>query len=155
MGRLGRNLESAETLRQVVEADPGNIRARLGEAEALAASGRSLEARRRLEEGWQAIPESVELLHALARMLASADDPDTRDGERALELARLTLRAGPSPDRLETLAMALAEAGVFEEAVRLQQDLIRDLSWEGRLDELPRLEANLARYRAGLSCCAP
>ncbi len=154
LGLLGQYQESAEILRRLVEADPGNIRARVGEADALAASGRSLEARRRLEEGWQAIPESVELLQALARLLASADDPETRDGERALELARLTLRAGPSPNRLETLAMALAEAGMFEEAVRVQQDLIRNLSWEGRADEFPGLEANLARYRAGLSCCA-
>jgi tetratricopeptide (TPR) repeat protein len=155
LGRLGRDLEAAEALRLVVEADPENIRARLGEAEALASLGRSMEARQRLEEGRQAIPDSVELLEALARLLASADDPEARDGDRALELARLTLRAGSSPGRLETLAMASAEAGSFDEAVRLQQDLIQGLTWQGRLDELPRLEANLARYRAGQTCCAP
>ena len=154
LGRLGRHQESAEVYRGIFEEDPENIRARLGEAEALAGLGRSLEARRRLEEGWQAIPDSVELLHALARLLASADDPETRDGERALDLARRMLRAGLSPGRLETLAMASAEAGLFQEAVRLQQELIQRLTWEGRLEEFPNLEANLARYRAGQACCA-
>ena len=154
LGRLGRYQESAEIYRRVVEEDPENIRARLGEAEALTGLGRSLEARRRLEEGWQAMPDSVELLHALARLLASADDPETRDGERALDLARRMVRDGLSPLRLETLAMASAQAGLFQEAVRLQQELIQRLTWEGRLDEFPGLEANLARYRAGQTCCA-
>ena len=153
LGRLGRYQESAEMYRGVVEVDPENIRARLGEAEALTGLGRSMEARRRLEEGWQAMPDSVELLHALARLLASADDPETRDGERALNLARRLVRDGLSPLRLETLAMASAQAGLFQDAVRLQQELIQRLTWEGRLEEYPGLEANLARYRAGQTCC--
>jgi tetratricopeptide (TPR) repeat protein len=153
--RLGRYQESAEIFRSIVEADPENIRARLGEAEALAALGQSLEARERLEQSLRANPENVELLQALARLLASADDPEVRDGQRALELARQAVRAGLSPGRLETLAMASAEAGLFDEAVRQQQELIQRLSWEGRVEDLSRLEANLARYRAGLTCCAP
>ncbi len=153
--RLGRNPESAEMFRQVVEADPMNVRARRGEAEALDSLGRSHEAVELLENGWRAMPESVELLHALARLLASADDPEVRDGERALDLAQRTLRAGTTPSRLETLAMASAEAGLFDDAVRLQRRVIQTMTWEGRTDVLPRLEANLARYLAGKSCCAP
>jgi tetratricopeptide (TPR) repeat protein len=154
LGLLGRHQESAETYRGIVDVDPGNIRARLGEAEALAALGRSREARQRLEEGWQSIPESVELLHALARILASADDPEVRDGERALDLAQRNLRAGTTPNRLETLAMANAEAGLFDEAVRLQRRVIQMMIWEGHTDALPRLEANLTRYLSGQTCCA-
>jgi len=153
LGRLGRWEESEKMYRQVVEAEPGNIRARLGEAEALASMGRWSEARRGLAEGWRANPESVELLHALARLLASADDPEVRDGDRALDLARRTLRAGTTPSRLETLAMASAEAGQFDDAVRLQRRVIQMMIWEGRSEALAELEANLARYRAGLSCC--
>ncbi len=153
--RLGRYGESAETYRQVVEADPTNVRARRGEAEALASMGRSREALQLLDEGWRATPESVELLHDLARLLATADDPEVRNGERALDLAKRTLRAGTTPSRLETLAMASAEEGLFEEAVRLQRQVIRMMTWDGNLDTLPRLEANLARYLAGQTCCAP
>jgi tetratricopeptide (TPR) repeat protein len=153
--RLGQYEEAAEAYREVVEADPTNSRARRGEAETLEALGRSDEARQRLEEGWQEIPASVELLHALARLLASADDPEVRDGDRAAELAPRTLRAGSTPSRLETLAMASAEAGRFEEAVELQRDVILEMRRQGRVDVLPRLEANLERYRAGQSCCVP
>jgi tetratricopeptide (TPR) repeat protein len=154
LGQLGRWEEAAQMYRQVVEAEPDNVRARLGEAEALASLDRWREACQRLEEGWQAIPESVELLHALARLLASADDAEVRDGERAMDLARRTLRAGTTPSRLETLAMASAEAGLLDEAVTIQRRAIQMMIWEGRSEALPELEANLARYRAGLTCCA-
>jgi hypothetical protein len=130
------------------------VRARRGEAEALASMGSSREALQLLDEGWRAIPESVELLHDLARLLASADDPEVRDGERALDLAKRTLRAGSTPSRLETLAMASAEAGLFVDAVGFQRQAIRMMTWDGTLDALPRLEANLARYLAGQTCCA-
>jgi tetratricopeptide (TPR) repeat protein len=153
--RLGRYQESAEVLRHVVDADSANVRARQGQAEALESLGHSREARQRLEEGWQAIPESVELLHALARLLASAADPEVRDGERALDLARRTLRAGSTPSRIETLAMASAEAGLFADAVTFQREVIQAMRRQGRVDVLPRLEANLARYKAGQSCCVP
>ncbi|MBD3872343.1 MAG: hypothetical protein IFK91_05415 [Acidobacteria bacterium] len=107
-----------------------------------------------LDEGWRATPESVELLHDLARLLASADDPEVRDGERALDLAQRTLRAGTTPSRVETLAMASAEAGLFVDAVRLQRRVIQMVTLDGNLDAFPKLEANLARYLAGQTCCA-
>jgi len=99
--------------------------------------------------------ERLELLHALARLLASADDPDVRDGDRAVELARRTLRAGSTPSRLETLAMASAEASRSEEAVELQREVILEMRRQGRVDVIPRLEVNLERYKAGESCCVP
>jgi tetratricopeptide (TPR) repeat protein len=153
--RLGHDREAAELFRQVIEADPESVRARRGEAESLAAMGRWREAHQCLEDGWRAMPGSVELLHALARLLASAGDPAVRDGNRALDLAQRTLRAGTTPSRLETLAMASAEVGQFSEAVRLQRRTISMVTWEGRTDVLPRLEANLERYLAGQTCCAP
>jgi tetratricopeptide (TPR) repeat protein len=154
LSRLGRYQESTQTFRKVVEMAPGHVLARRGEAQVLESLGHSQEALQRLEEGWQAIPESVELLHALARLLASATDKEVRDGERAVELARRTFRAGSTPSRIETLAMACAQAGRFDEAVRLQREVIRAVNRQGS-DELPRLEANLVRYQAGLTCCAP
>jgi tetratricopeptide (TPR) repeat protein len=155
LDRLGRHRQATELYRQVIEVDPRNIRARRGEAEALASMGRWQEARQLLEDGWRAMPESVELLHALARLLAAADDPEVRDGERALDLAQRTLRAGTTPSRLETLAMASAEVGLLVDAVRLQRRVIQMVTWDGDLEALPRLEANLARYLAGQTCCAP
>jgi tetratricopeptide (TPR) repeat protein len=152
---LDHHQEAAELFAQVVAVDPANSRARRGEAEAQASLGNWRESRRLLEEGWRALPESVELLQALARLLASANDPEVRDGERALDLAQRTLRAGTTPSRLETLAMANAEVGSFDEAVRLQRRVIQMMIWEGHADALPRLEANLTRYLSDQTCCAP
>jgi len=103
--------------------------------------------------------EFLELTEAVKRYVkpgcsVAADDPEVRDGERALDLAQRTLRAGTTPSRLEALAMASAEAGLFDDAVRLQRRVIQMMTWDGRLDALPRLEANLARYRAWQTCCA-
>ena len=50
--------------------------------------------------------------------------------------------------------MASAEVGLFDDAVMLQRRVIQMMTWDGRLDALPRLEANLTRYLAGQSCCA-
>ena len=51
--------------------------------------------------------------------------------------------------------MASAEAGLFVDAVRLQRRVIQMVTWDDNLDALPKLEANLARYLAGQTCCAP
>jgi tetratricopeptide (TPR) repeat protein len=154
LGSLGRYSEAATMYRRVTIEDPGNSSAWLGEATALDLAGDSGQAITVLEEGWQQNPASVELLHALARLLASANDTTVRDGDRAVDLASRTFRAGKTVERLETLAMALAEAGRFLEAVKTQKEAIVQAGWSGQAMLVPTLEANLARYQAERSCCA-
>lgn len=146
--------EAAAAYREVLARDPTNLYGWMGAATAMNLAGDSKGAVALLEEGWDQNPGSVELLHALARILASAADPELRDGERAVDLASRTFRAGTTVERLETLAMALAEAGRFSEAVTKQKEAIAMAGWRGRTDIVPTLEANLARYEAGQSCCA-
>lgn len=154
LGSLGRYTEAAEVYRQVTAENPANSAAWLGEATALDLAGESGNAIQVLEQGWQQNPANVELLHALARLLASADDMTARDGERAVDLATRTFRAGRTVERVETLAMALAEAGRFPEAVTTQKEAIALAGWRGQTALIPVLEANLIRYQAGKSCCA-
>jgi protein O-mannosyl-transferase len=63
-------------------------------------------------------PDSVNLKHNLARLLATAIDPTVRDGSRALELALdVCARTGNAdPRALDTLATAYAATGRFEPA---------------------------------------
>jgi tetratricopeptide (TPR) repeat protein len=154
LGSLARYSEAAEAYRQITIEDTGNSAAWLGEATALDLAGESGRAIEVLEDGWQQNPASVELLHALARLLASAEDASVRDGERAVDLASRTFRAGKTVDRLETLAMGLAEAGRFPEAIKTQKEAIALAGWRGQTALVPTLEANLERYEQGLSCCA-
>lgn len=146
--------DAVAAYRQVLDRDATNVAAWLGMATALNLGGDAKGAVEILEEGWEQNPSSVELLHALARILASADDPAVRDGDRAVDLASRTFRAGRTVERIETLAMALAEAGRFTEAVKNQKAAVSQAGWQGRTELVPFLEANLARYEAGQTCCA-
>lgn len=153
LGRLGRYGEAVQEYREALETAPNRLDARLGEATALVLAGRFREARQRLEEGLEKTPGSVPLARTLAQILASAPDPAVRDGQRALELARRVMEAEPSPASAETLAMALAREGRFEEATRLQEELVRRAEERGDTAAAARFRAHLERYREGRPCC--
>ena len=60
-----------------------------------------------------------------------------------------------SQEVTETLAMALAEVGRFDEAVKRQTEAIRDARRAGRADLAARLGANLRLYEARRPCRTP
>jgi len=129
--------------------------ARLGLARARVGEERWKEAREALETGVRAFPGDGNLVHALARFLATCPEPDLRDGPRALELARRVFAAQASFEHGETLAMALAEVGRFADAAGLEEQLLARLTGEegkaGAPPE-PALKAareRLATYRQG------
>lgn len=154
LGARGRYGEAADLYARAVALEPGSLELRRGEATALILAGRHAEAVERLEAGFEQHPSSVELMELLARHLAASPDPAARDGERAVELAERLYETEPTPVTLETLAMAHAQAGNFEEAVSWQEKLIeRAADYEGT-DAYARLRANLELYRQGRPCCA-
>ncbi len=94
------------------------------------------------------------LLDLTARLLATCPDPAIRDGARAEILARRVMGAAPNLDAAETLAMALAEQGRFEEAVQLQREVLeRERQSLGQPS--PARQAHLARYLNGEPVRAP
>ena len=138
--------EAAEERRALVELRPEMVMDRMLEATAWVMAGRSDVARERLEEGVARLPQERLLSNSLARLLATAPDAAVRDGVRALEIARRLYTADPSPDVTETLAMALAESGDYEQAISVQRGLIAQVRNAGQTGHLPRLEANLQRF---------
>jgi tetratricopeptide (TPR) repeat protein len=148
LGRAGRFGEAAAAYRRAVELAPGDAGVRFGEAMALLLGGEDAAARRRLEEGVAALPESIPLVHLLARLLATASDPAARDGERAVALARRVLEADRSLAHAETLAMALAEAGRFAEAAEVQGQVIELAEAAGQAERAGEGRRRLALYRA-------
>ena len=113
-----------------------------------AAEGADTVALTLLETAMAEFPGSGELAHALARLLATSSDPEVRDGARALELATAVFRARQSLDHAETLAMALAELGRFQEAVGVQMEVLEMARREGAGPEtVKRLEEALGGYR--------
>ena len=72
---------------------------------------------------------------------------------RALELALEVYQRVPSAESIETLAMAYAQAGRFEEAVAWQEQLLTKAQAAGDPEIVARVEGNLERYRARRVCC--
>ena len=110
--------------------------------------GQFAAAREALETALERFPGDLAVRHLLARLLATSPDAAARDGERAVELARAVIDEQPALDHLETLAMALAEAGRFEDAVSWQQralDRERETAGGNSPQRLDRLRLYQAR----------
>jgi tetratricopeptide (TPR) repeat protein len=153
--RTGEAGESAEVYGDLLELDPSNAPARLGRAFALIRAGRHAEARTRLEEDVRARPNELAFPHTLARLLAASPDDAVRDGGRAIELVRQVSSSLPGPQVAETMAMAVAELGLFDEARRFQQRAIDFADGAGLTALSVQLRATLSLYEQGLPSREP
>lgn len=148
LGRAGQFAEAAIAYERAVQLAPGNPGVHFGRAMALILATRYSEARAALEEGLEAVPDTVPLTHLLARLLATCPDPAVRDGTRALDLATGVFERQQRLDHAETVAMALAELGRFDEAVEWQRRVVAqaDASRDGAAAD--RARSWLARYES-------
>jgi tetratricopeptide (TPR) repeat protein len=149
LAAMGRFEEAGPVFTAVVERDPGNGAARRGEVTALLLQSRYLEARTKLEEGLQALPQDGQLAHTLARVLATAPLDEVRDGATALALALKVWEVKKIFDTGETVAMAMAEAGRFEDAVEFQRGLIEQAEAANEEARLEGLRQRLLGYLGG------
>ena len=155
LAELERYTEAAEEFAVVVEALPDDQPARFGRALTLMMSKQYGEATASLEESVTRFPDNATLRHVLARLLATCPDDSIRDGERALQLAAEAMQARPGFEQAQTLAMALAEVGQFEEAVELQRQLIKSAMEAGQDAVVPMLQSQLVSYEQGRPIRAP
>jgi len=146
--RRGRLQDALAEYQRVMSENPALSDAMLGRAITLVHLSRYREARDQLLEGMKVYPDHAGFPHALARVLAAAPDDSVRDGRRALALAQQVVKVDQSTDSGETLGMALAEAGRFDEAAAVQRDLIAAARQAGRSDLAAKLEGNLRLYGA-------
>ncbi len=154
--RVNRAQESLEHYQQVLAENPNQTEARFGRAMALVQLGRYQEARDRLRADVKAFPDQSVFAHGLARLFAAAPDDRVRDGDRAIALVgALLAKEQRTLDLGETMAMALAAATRYEEAVRVQRDLVRGAETAGLRQVVSRLEANLGLYEHGQPCRTP
>jgi tetratricopeptide (TPR) repeat protein len=138
-----------------VKIDPRHIASREGRVVALAKMGKYAEATDSLSKSLKVFPQSMPLTHAAARLWATCPDERFRDGAKALELANALFGRQRSLEHAETLAMALAETGNYEDAKKWQSRAIELAPRHNRSDALPRLKRNLALYESGKPCRTP
>jgi tetratricopeptide (TPR) repeat protein len=150
-----RYAEAEERYREILSKEPRDIDARLRLATAATLAGRYEAAVEALEEGLSVGVRRPELQHALATLLATAPDDRVRDGARAVSLAREALADRATLERAETVGLALAAAGDFEQAAQWQRKILARLG-EAQSSALGlRLRSNLDRYLRGERGLAP
>jgi tetratricopeptide (TPR) repeat protein len=155
LGRTGRFAEAAEHYAAVVRLAPKRVDGHFGRAMALMLAGLDTEASAALEKALEIHPQNVAVAHALARLLATSPDAGVRDGDRALGMAEAVFNADRTLEHGETLAMALAEVGRFEEAQELQAQVVGEAERRGDAQVAARARQRLAGYQRGEACRAP
>jgi len=150
-----------ETYRIALGLAPDRVEAQVGLATALIRAGRFIEAREALEKSLAELPTATAPKNLLARLLATCPDAAVRDAERALELAQAAFDAEQSAEHAETVAMAQAELGRFDDAARWQERAIEQMekgAGDGEADRLSPLgtaRRRLDGYRKGEAVRAP
>jgi tetratricopeptide (TPR) repeat protein len=135
--------------------DPQNGFVRFMEAMALVSLKEYNRARSQLEQSLSALPDDTDIANALARLLAACPDKAIRDGPRGLKLAERVFRAERDIDSGETMAMALAEVGRYDEAADLQRAMISQLDARGDSQWAQSLRSNLVAYQNHKACRTP
>lgn len=147
LGAAGEFRGAAGGYVRVLELDPEHRAARLGAATALNLAGEAKGAASVLAQGLELHPGDPDMAHALARLLATTRNDELRNGQRALELVRIAARDGGPLDLAETMAMAYAEMGQFDEAMGWQQKVIDELEGANRPDLLAGARQRMESYR--------
>lgn len=139
--------EALADFRQVVQAEPRHAGARRGEIAALILAGRHGEARVRLNEALRLFSRDKGLALTQVRLLASSPDQRVRDGALAMQVAEKVYAADPSLPVRDALAMACAEAGRFQRAVELQEQVVAEAEQGGDPELVRWLRTKLDAYR--------
>lgn len=148
--------EAAEHFAQAAESFPENGAARIGEAVCRLKGGEShVQVRRVLEAGLSMAPDDPMLQMLLARLLAASPDDEVRDGQKAVELAGALFERANLLENAETLAMAYAEAGRYQDAAAQQENVLNAALAAGRFELLGPIRKRLEGYREKKPCREP
>ena len=144
---LGRPQEAVSCFEAALRLKPDKLEYQSTLAAALGKAGRATEALGLLRAARTAHPHSPELMNNLAWLLAARPAASGAEREEALQLGRqaVTLTGWGNPDMLDTLALALAANGRFEEAVATAEEALRKAG--GQDDFARRLAPRLEAYR--------
>jgi tetratricopeptide (TPR) repeat protein len=112
--------EAIKHYQQALKGMPDSVHAHYQLGLALERRGQTAAAMAQLQIVVELDPLHVTAMNNLAWLLATSWEPSLRDGRKAVELARkaVQLTSGLSPQILDTLAAAYAEAGRFPEAIQ-------------------------------------
>lgn len=152
----GRYSEAAQHYAQAVRQFPQSATVRFLEVMALLrAEAPHTIVRDRLEVAIAEFPDKPIFSFALARLLATSTDDQVRDGTQALASAQALFDKYRIAENAETVAMAYARLGRFDDAIVQQKNAMELAFMGGRFDLLPRLENCLNHYHNRQPCRIP
>jgi len=136
----------AETIRR----NPRHEGAYLKAGAALEKKGKVTDAIKCYRFALQLDPDWKDALSHLARALATIDDPQVRNTNEAVSLAKraVDITQGQDPEMLDTLAVTYAAAGLIEEAINTAQKAQALAVESGDQKSAAEIEARLNSYRA-------
>jgi len=149
--RAGRQADAIAALRRGRESAPQDQRIALLLATTLAQVGEFASAKAVFEGAVSATPGDPALANAFAWLLATAPRAKVRDAQRALELARIAVRATARREWsfLLTLAAAQAESGDFGAATQTAREAL-DVARNSGMTRPPQiLDACLSAFASG------
>jgi Flp pilus assembly protein TadD len=154
---LGKPTEAAAQYRASVALAPDNPLPREKLATLLVRQGEAAEAVKELRAVVSLAPDRTEAMNTLAWILATHPDGHLRDGKEAVALAEAAVaRIGPDDAHLaerlqamDTLAAAYAEAGRFDKAISVTEEVLAKAQAAGLETVAAEARARLALYRAG------
>jgi tetratricopeptide (TPR) repeat protein len=148
---LGRVHEALTQFEEAARLAPGDSRYHYLIAKALLRQGRSGEAVEHFEAALQRDPNDLKTLVYLARVLAADEDPHIRNGPKAVELAEHAevLAGAQQPFILDTLAMAYAETGRFDQAQQKMREALDRAKGASDAEEAQQMQARLRLYESG------
>jgi tetratricopeptide (TPR) repeat protein len=153
--RSGRLQEAIAHYDRGLALDPRLAEAALGRALTLVRLRRYADAHDRLHEAAQFNSDNPWIAHALARLLAAAPDDRVRDGRQALAIMQTLPEKNQRLDLGETMGMALAEAGRYQEAAAWQRSAILAARQAGQNDLAERMAERLRLYESNKPCRTP
>ena len=149
--RVGKVTDAIAHYRQSLQINPGNADAHSKLGAALIATGNAHDALGQLEQALRINPDLAEAQNNLAWVLATLPPTEGGDPVRAVALAqRVCERSGHrAPGDLDTLAVAYAAAGRFDDAIATARNAIDLARAAGQAELVKEIEARLELYRTG------
>ena len=140
---------AAQQLDQVIDLDPSFVDGWMARAMTQIQLGQFREARDGLRQGVLIHADHPGLSDLLVRILAAAPDAAVRDGVEAVSIMQERFKGPVSLEMYETMAMALAEVGRYEEAANWQRQAMSVAEQNGRSDVAALMAEALALYEQG------
>ena len=140
--------QAEESFRRALQLDPEYVAAYDALGLLLQQQGKYAEAIKVIRRGLELGPKHLQMTNNLAWLLATSPNAELRDGAEAVRLAKLSSEATKRENAnfLDTLAVAYAEMGSFEQAVEVNERALKLARNTGEEALIPILESRRSLY---------